>query len=267
VPAQEPAVSRPVIGVTSYCEPASWGQWTSVSAVLVPSRYTDFVASAGGLPVVLPPLGDEPDLAAAEEVLSRLDGLVLIGGADVESSRYGEEPHLLAQSPRVDRDASEILLATMARDKIPVLGVCRGMQVMAVAAGGVLEQHLPDRIGHLEHSPGPAKYGVRVVEPRAGSRLAEILGDRLEVNCHHHQGVATYPTYDVAAWSSDGVIEAIESPDSSFHIGVQWHPETGTDGRLFEALIAAAGGQRAGRRAAGAQGSDGVEVALGEAEL
>jgi putative glutamine amidotransferase len=239
-----------VIGVTSYCEPASWGQWTSVPAVLVPRRYTDFVAAAGGLPVVLPPLGEEPDPEAAEALLSRLDGLVLIGGADVAASRYGEEPHALAQSPRADRDASEIMLANVARDKIPVLGVCRGMQVMAVAAGGVLEQHIPDRIGHIEHSPGPAKYGARVIEPRPGSRLAELLGDRLEVNCHHHQGVATHPSYEVAAWSSDGVIEAIESPDSVFHIGVQWHPETGSDGRLFDALVSAASGQKAASQAA-----------------
>jgi putative glutamine amidotransferase len=132
------------------------------------------------------------------------------------------------------------MLATMARDRIPVLGVCRGMQIMAVAAGGVLEQHLPDRIGHSDHSPAPAEYGVRVVEPRDGTRLAAILGKRLEVNCHHHQGVAKHPTYEVAAWSSDGVVEAIESADSAFHIGVQWHPETGTDGRLFEALVSAA---------------------------
>jgi putative glutamine amidotransferase len=235
---------RPVIGVTSYCEPASWGQWTRVPAVLVPSRYIDFVRSAGGLPVVLPPLGEQPDPQDVEALLSTLDGLVLIGGADVESSRYGEEPHLLSQSPRVDRDASELMLATMARDKIPVLGICRGMQVMAVAAGGVLEQHLPDRIGHQEHSPAPAEYGVRVVEPRRGSRLAELLGDRLEVNCHHHQGVATHPSYEVAAWSSDGIIEAIESPDSDFYLGVQWHPETGSDLRLFEALVSAAERQR-----------------------
>jgi putative glutamine amidotransferase len=235
---------RPVIGVTSYCEPASWGQWTRVPAVLVPSRYVDFVKSAGGLPVVLPPLGEQPDPAAAEALISTLDGLVLIGGADVESSRYGEEPHLLSQSPRVDRDASELLLATMARDKIPVLGICRGMQVMAVAAGGVLEQHLPDRIGHQDHSPAPGEYGVRVVEPRRGSRLAELVGDRLDVNCHHHQGVATHPSYEVAAWSSDGIIEAIESPDSDFHIGVQWHPETGSDLRLFEALVSAAERQK-----------------------
>jgi putative glutamine amidotransferase len=233
-------VSRPVIGVTSYCEPASWGPWTRVTAVLVPQRYTSFVHAAGGLPFVLPPLGDQPDPDEVDALLSKLDGLVLIGGSDVDASRYGEEPHILAQSPRVDRDASELMLATRARDKLPVLGVCRGMQIMAVAAGGVLEQHLPDRIGHHDHSPAPAEYGVRVVEPREGSRLASLLGDRLEVNCHHHQGVATHPSYEVAAWSSDGVVEAIESPGSRFHIGVQWHPETGSDGRLFEALVSAA---------------------------
>jgi putative glutamine amidotransferase len=234
-------VSRPVIGVTSYSEPASWGPWTSVPAVLVPQRYTSFVHAAGGMPFVLPTLGEQPDPDEIDAILSKLDGLVLIGGSDVDASRYGEEPHILAQSPRVDRDASELMLATRSRDKLPVLGVCRGMQIMAVAAGGVLEQHLPDRIGHQDHSPAPAEYGVRVVEPREGSRLASLLGDRLEVNCHHHQGVATHPSYEVAAWSSDGVVEAIESPGSRFHIGVQWHPETGSDGRLFDALVSAAG--------------------------
>jgi putative glutamine amidotransferase len=233
-------VRRPVIGVTSYSEPASWGAWTSVPAVLVPKRYTSMVQAAGGLPIVLPALGDDPSPDDVDALLARVDGLVLIGGSDVESSRYGEQPHLLAQTPKVDRDATELMLATRARDKIPVLGVCRGMQVMAVAAGGVLEQHLPDRIGHSDHSPAPAEYGVRVVEPRDGTRLAAILGKRLEVNCHHHQGVATHPSYEVAAWSSDGVVEAIESADSAFHIGVQWHPETGSDGRLFDALVTAA---------------------------
>ncbi|MBA2560673.1 MAG: gamma-glutamyl-gamma-aminobutyrate hydrolase family protein [Propionibacteriales bacterium] len=238
-------MTRPIIGVTSYCDPATWGRWTRVPAVLVPERYIGHVRAAGGLPVVVPPLGDGATPDDAEAMLARLDGLVLIGGADVESRHYGQEPHLLAQESRVDRDASELLLATTARDRIPVLGVCRGMQIMAVAAGGVLEQHLPDRIGHLEHAPGPATYGRRVVEPRRGSRLASLLGDRLEVNCHHHQGVASHPSYEVAAWSSDGVIEAIESPDSAFHIGVQWHPETGADGRLFDALVSAAADQLA----------------------
>lgn len=233
-------MTRPVIGVTSYAEPATWGQWTRVPAVLVPERYVGHVRKAGGLPVILPPLSEDTTSDDLDALLARLDGLVLIGGADVDSRRYGQEPHLLAQEPRVDRDATELLLATMARGRIPVLGVCRGMQIMAVAAGGQLEQHLPDRIGHLDHGPGPAAYGRRTVEPRRGSRLAELLGDRIEVNCHHHQGVASHPSYEVAAWSTDGIIEAIESPGRTFHIGVQWHPETDSDGRLFEALVSAA---------------------------
>jgi putative glutamine amidotransferase len=230
---------KPVIGVTSYVDPASWGAWTQVPAVIVPERYVGHLRAAGGLPLVIPP-STEQTVDEVEALLDRLDGLVLIGGADVDAGRYGHDPHLLAQQPRPDRDATEIALATMARDRIPVLGVCRGMQIMAVAAGGSLEQHLPDRLGHLEHSPGPASYGRRIVEPRPGSRLAAILGDRLEVNCHHHQGVAEHPTFDVAAWSADGVVEAIESPESDFYIGIQWHPETLTDGRLFEALVGAA---------------------------
>ncbi len=233
-------MSRAVIGLTSYAQPASWSQWSGVRAVLVPERYVCFLRSAGGLPVVLPPLGEEAREEDAKAVLERIDGLLLIGGADVASSRYDEEPHLLAQEPHAHRDTTELLLARLARDRIPVLGVCRGMQIMAVAAGGALEQHLPDRLGHLDHAPAPAEYGRRIVEPRPGSRLASLLGERLEVNCHHHQGVASHPTYEAAAWSSDGVVEAIESPGSAFHIGVQWHPETGTDGRLFDALVAAA---------------------------
>jgi putative glutamine amidotransferase len=240
-------VSKPVIGVTSYCESATWGPWTRVPAVLVPERYVGHIRAADGLPLVIPPFLDESSPGEVDEILSRLDGLVLAGGADVESSRYGAEPHLLAQQPRVERDSSELVLARAARDRIPVLGICRGMQVMAVAAGGSLEQHLPDRLGHLDHGPGPDAYGTRVIEPRPGSRLADLLGDRLEANCHHHQGVAQHPTYEAAAWSSDGVLEAIESPGSAFHIGVQWHPETGTDGRLFDALVAAAAKAKASR--------------------
>ena len=179
----------------------------------------------------------------AKALLARLDGLVFAGGPDVESNHYGHPPHALAQPPRPDRDFSELLLARVSRDELPVLGVCRGMQVMVVAAGGVLEQHLPDRLGHLEHGPGPGTYGLSQVEPVVGSRLRDVLGPSLEVNCYHHQGVASHPTYDVAAVSADGVVEAIESEDSDFHVGVQWHPETGADYRLFTALVSAASRQ------------------------
>jgi putative glutamine amidotransferase len=233
-------VSKPVIGITSYVELASWGAWSQVTAALVPNAYVEHVRLAGGIPVVLPPLGDDASADDARRLLGRLDGLVLAGGADVESSRYHEAPHDLAQEPRRDRDAAELALAEAARDTVPTLGVCRGMQIMVVAGGGALEQHLPDRLASLAHSPAPGEYGPRVVEPVDGSRLRAILGDRLEVNCYHHQGVASHPTFDVAAISEDGVIEAVEAPGEAFYLGVQWHPETGDDGRLFEALVDAA---------------------------
>ena len=233
-------MSRPVIGITSYVEPASWAAWTQVPAALVPNAYVEHVRAAGAIAVIVPPLGDAATEDDARTVLARLDGLVLAGGADVESSRYGQAPHETAQEPRRDRDESELLLARVSRDALPVLGVCRGMQVMVVAAGGELEQHLPDRLGHADHSPAPATYGLSVVEPVEGSRLRELLGDQLEVNCYHHQGIETHPSYEVAATGKLGVIEAVESRESDFHLGVQWHPETGQDGRLFEALVRAA---------------------------
>jgi putative glutamine amidotransferase len=233
-------MSRPVIGITSYVEPASWGAWEQVRATLVPNTYVEHIRAAGAIPVVVPPIGEDATEDDARTLLSRLDGLVLAGGADVEAARYGQPSHQLSQEPRPDRDSAELLLARVSRDLIPVLGVCRGMQVMAVAAGGELEQHLPDRLGHLDHGPAPATYGSQRVEPAVGSRLRELLGDQIEVNCYHHQGVARHPTYDVAAVSSDGVVEAIESPGSDFHLGVQWHPERGSDPRLFEALVNAA---------------------------
>lgn len=233
-------MSRPVIGITCYVEPATWGAWSNVPAALVPNAYVDQVRQAGGTPVVVPPLPDTATDDDARSLLARLDGLVLAGGADVESSRYGQEPHELAQPPRRDRDSAEILLARVARGALPVLGVCRGMQVMVVAAGGELEQHLPDRLGHLDHGPGPGTYGLRSVETTPASHLNAIIGDRVEVNCYHHQGVLSHPTYDVSAYSTDGVVEAIESTEPGFHLGVQWHPETGSDGRLFEALVDAA---------------------------
>jgi putative glutamine amidotransferase len=233
-------MSKPVIGITSYVAPASWGAWVQVLATLVPHRYIEHVQAAGGMPVVLPPLPADATDDDARTLLARVDGLLIAGGPDVESSRYDELPHALAQEPRPERDGSELALAQAARDRVPTLGVCRGMQVMVVAAGGKLEQHLPDRLGTLDHSPAPATYGRRVVEPLAGSRLQTILGSRLEVNCYHHQGVATHPTFDVAALSEDGVVEAIESAGDGFYLGVQWHPETGDDGRLFAALVDAA---------------------------
>lgn len=231
---------RPVIGITSYVEPASWGAWRDVPAALVPDAYVAQVRAAGGLPVVVPPLDPGGTDDDARELLSRLDGLVLAGGADIEASRYGREPHPTSQQARPDRDASELTLARLARGRMPVLGICRGMQVLAVAAGGELEQHLPDRLGHGAHSPAPGTYGPQRIETVRGSRLHALLGAHLDVNCYHHQGVATHPGFTVAARSADGVVEAIEADDPELCLGVQWHPETGADGRLFAAVVDAA---------------------------
>ncbi len=232
---------RPVIGITSYVEPATWAAWADVPAALIPHAYVQHVHAAGGLALVVPPLADDASDDDAREVLSRLDGLILAGGVDVEPSRYGEQPHPTVQPPRPDRDASELLLARVTgADDVPVLGVCRGMQVMAVAGGGALEQHLPDRLGHTDHSPGPGRYGEHPVEMAPGTRLHKILGNAVIVPTYHHQGVASWPGYEPAGWSTDGVIEAFEDPGSRFRLAVQWHPEVGDDPRLFEALVEAA---------------------------
>jgi putative glutamine amidotransferase len=127
-----------------------------------------------------------------------------------------------------------------ARTGVPLLGICRGMQVMAVAAGGVLEQHVPDRVGHVDHSPGTAIYGEHVIETVGGTRLAELLGPKAWVPSYHHQSVRTHPGFEPAAWAPDGTLEAMEDPDSAFRVGVQWHPEVGDDPRLFDALVRAA---------------------------
>lgn len=240
---------RPVIGITSYVEPASWSHWRDVRAALVPHAYVRQIAGAGGLAIVVPPLPEDADEDDAREILSRLDGLIIAGGVDVEPTRYGHAPHPLAQPPRPDRDGSEILLARLtAADDVPLLGVCRGMQVMAVAAGGALVQHLPDQLGTTTHAPGVGMYGTHLVRPAAGTVVGGILGDAVTVATYHHQGVAKAPGYVSSAWADDGILEAIEAPDATFRVGVQWHPEAGDDPRLFEQLVAAARKRGAERR-------------------
>ncbi len=235
------AVAAPVIGVTAAVEPASWRVWRDVPAALVPHRYVVHVQRAGGLAVVVPPLEPGAGEDQLSALLGRLDGLVLTGGVDVEPSRYGAARHPSVQRSRPDRDALEIGLARLSEDSdFPVLGVCRGMQVMAVAVGGTLEQHLPDRLGHTEHSLAPATYGSHGVVTKTGSLVARLLGERVDVTTYHHQGVATHPRLVPTAWSDDGVVEALEAPGARFRLGVQWHPEVGDDPRLFEALVAAA---------------------------
>lgn len=226
---------RPLIGLSTYREPATWGPW-SVLADLLPSVYARSVEAAGGIAVLLPPQSD-----GATSVVARLDGLIISGGADVEPARYGARPHPATGGPRPDRDAWELgLLDAARRHGRPTLGICRGMQVMAVHAGGQLEQHVPDVVGHDEHDPGGSAYGWTSVDAVPGSMVARLVGDHMQVSCHHHQSVASHPGLRVTARAADGTVEAIEDPEQDFWLAVQWHPENGDDHGLFAGLIAAA---------------------------
>ncbi|GAA2839283.1 gamma-glutamyl-gamma-aminobutyrate hydrolase family protein [Kitasatospora paracochleata] len=225
--------NAPLIGITTYQEPAQWSVWQQ-PASLVPQTYVDAVARAGGIPVLLP-----PQAGGAERLAATLDGLVLAGGSDLDPARYGAEPHPRTGPPHRARDdwESALLTAALAAD-LPVLGVCRGMQLLNVALGGDLVQHLPDD----SHQHVPARFVATAVRAADGSRLAGILGRSAKVNCYHHQAVGRLgdgllPT----AWSEDGTVEALELPGRRFVLGVQWHPETDPeDLRLFRALATAA---------------------------
>jgi putative glutamine amidotransferase len=236
--------ARPVIAISCYVEPATRGDWSDVPSALVPHAYVHHVEQAGALVVLVPPRLDA-DEALAAELLDRVDGLVIAGGADVEARHYGADPHSSVHVTRPDRDALELALARVgaARD-LPVLGICRGMQVMAVAAGGELEQHVPDRVGHSGHGVAPGTYAVHAVHTVEGTRIAQLLGATVEVPTSHHQSVLSHPGFVPAAWSEDGTLEAMEDPRAEFRVGVQWHPEVDRDPRLFEALVDAAGSDR-----------------------
>jgi putative glutamine amidotransferase len=232
---------HPVIGISSYQLEAHWGNWDD-QAVLLPRRYVDKVAQAGGLPVLLPPA------AARAALLSRLDGLVLSGGSDVDPARYGAAAHPAAGPFYADRDTAELELCRHALAAgLPVLGICRGLQVLNVALGGTLHQHLPDLVGDDSHSPELTGYGTHKVSVASGTQLAAILArSEAAVPTHHHQAIDQLaPGLVATAWTDDGVIEAVEfesagQPDAPFMIAVQWHPEAGDDLSLFTALIAAA---------------------------
>ncbi|GAA1759336.1 gamma-glutamyl-gamma-aminobutyrate hydrolase family protein [Luedemannella helvata] len=227
-------MARPLIGLTTYLKRGVYGPAETDVAAL-PLAYSRSVREAGGLPVLV--ASDDPDPG----IVGRLDGLVLTGGSDVDPARYGAAAH-----PRTAvvtrRDDAELLLlrAAVAAD-LPVLGVCRGMQLMVVAAGGRLHQHLPDVPGLAEHRRTDGRYASHVVRILDGTRCRDILGAELEVNSHHHQGVADAGGLKIAALAPDGLVEAVEDPGRAFHLAVQWHPEDTPDKRLFAALVAAAG--------------------------
>jgi gamma-glutamyl-gamma-aminobutyrate hydrolase PuuD len=213
---------RPLIGITAYAEEASWGVWT-VAAALAP---------------LVPPSED-----GVEEPLDALDGLVFTGGPDLDPALSDAERHHETNNVRPERDRAEIALLTAALERgMPVLAICRGSQVLNVALGGDLEQHVPDLVGHEGHKEAPGVFSEHPVEVAAGSHLEGILGPRIEVTSHHHQGYGRLDKgLEVAAQAEDGTLEALEVRDRTFALGVLWHPEEdGDDGRLFEELVAAA---------------------------
>jgi putative glutamine amidotransferase len=235
---------RPVIGITTYSEPARWGFWDRAAA-LVPQSYVDAVVAVGGVPVLLPPA----PAGGAADVVRAIDGLLLSGGADVDPARYGESPGPQTIT-RPDRDDWELALlhAALGQGR-PVLAVCRGLQLLNVAFGGSLHQHLPDVVGTDGHLPAWGMFGRIAVQVAPASQLAGIVGAvGLTVSCHHHQAVCRLGDGLVAsALAADGSVEAIEHPRNSFVLGLQWHPEEdAADVRLFRAFARAAAG-RSGR--------------------
>ena len=232
--------ARPLIGLSTYREHAEFGIW-SQQADLLPTTYAASVEAAGGVPVLLPPTA--PYAEAARAAVARLDGLVISGGADVDPRRYDEPPHPATGEPRPDRDAWELALLDAAEERaLPCLGVCRGMQVMAVRAGGVLHQHVPDVVAEETHDPGGDRFGEVHVDVVGESRVGRVLVAghlALTVHCHHHQSVATHPGFTAVAWSRGGCLEAMEGNDDRFLVGVQWHPEVAADAALFRALVGA----------------------------
>ncbi len=227
----------PLIGLSTYVETARYGPWEERVALL-PETYVSAVGRAGGCAVLLPPSSFDPVL-----VLSALHGLVVPGGPDVDPRRYGATAHHETDPPRAERDAWEIALCRQAvAIDLPLLAVCRGLQVLNVALGGTLHQHLPDILGDDSHRATLGQVSLNRVELRAPSAVASILGGKTEGYCHHHQALDTLGAgVEPVGFAADGTVEAVELAGNTFAIGVQWHPEeNAADDRLFDALVHAA---------------------------
>ena len=236
-------VGAPVIGLCAALERARWAAWDQ-QAVLLPRNYVDAVQSAGGIALMLPPdpaAVDDPD-----RLLDLVDGLLLAGGADMDPATYGAEPHPLTVGSVPERDAFELALAARAMERdLPFLGICRGMQVMNVARGGTLNQHLPDDLGHEDHrrTPGSFDNADHDVRLAAGSLAARTAHEELHgTKSHHHQGVERIGEgLTVTGWATiDDLPEALELEENRFTLGVQWHPEADETSPLIAALVAQA---------------------------
>lgn len=226
-------MARPLIGVTTYVERASWGHWDA-EAALVPYDYVRAVERAGGRAVLVPPDDDGVD-----EVLDALDGLIFSGGNDLEPEGYGADAHPATVGTNPERDRGELALLKAALDRdLPVLAICRGFQVLNVARGGDIVQHLPEVVGHEEHREVVGEFSEHAVRVDPSSRIREVDG---AVKSHHHQALGRVGEgLREVAWADDGTVEGLEDPDKPFVVGVLWHPEAGEDQRLFEQLVEAA---------------------------
>lgn len=224
---------RPLIGITSYAEEIRWGVWTE-DAAIVPLAYVRAVEHAGGRPLVVPPSDD-----GLQETLAALDGVIFSGGGDLDPELYGAEPHAETDAPRKARDAAELRLLQAALDRdMPVLAICRGSQLLNVARGGDLVQHLPEAVGHERHRHVPGAFSDHAVRLASDSRLGTLLGEHAPVKSHHHQGYGRIGDgLREVAWADDGVVEGLEDSTKRFALGVLWHPEEGEDFALFEALV------------------------------
>jgi putative glutamine amidotransferase len=235
-------MSAPAIGICAAVERVSWGVWDGYEVTLAPRAYVAAVQRAGGLALVLPP--DQVAVADPDVLLDRVDGLLLAGGADIDPASYGAEPHPETRGTWPERDAFELALVRRALERdLPLLGICRGMQILNVARGGTLLQHLPEAIGHEGHREVPGSFGEHEVRLEPGSLAAEAAGgERIAVKSHHHQGVDEVGEGLTVSGHSveDELIEAVELPDRRFALGVIWHPEEDIADRVIAALVAAA---------------------------
>ena len=236
-------MSRPVVGITTYVTPARWSYW-ELKAALIPADYARAVEAAGGRPLLVP-----PSEQGIEETLEALHGIIFSGGSDLDPELYGQETHRETSGVVADRDRAELALLeeALARD-MPVLAICRGSQVLNVARGGDLVQHLPDVVGDEKHKETPGVFMEHEVELQPDSRVGSLLGERAPVKSHHHQGFGRIGRgLRVAGHAEDGTVEAVEDPGRRFAVGVLWHPEAGEDFALFEGLVRSAAEYRDAR--------------------
>jgi putative glutamine amidotransferase len=230
---------RPVIGICASVERAGWARWEGVETNLSPRSYSLSVQAAGALALVLPP--DDVVAERPDELLDLVDGLMLAGGSDVDPASYGARPHPETRGTWPERDRFELGLVHRAIERdIPVLGICRGMQMLNVACGGTLDQHLPERVGHDDHRHTPGQFSDHEVRLEPGSLAARAVGaETTAVKSHHHQGVDELGEGLAATgWSTaDGVVEALELERRAYALGVLWHPEEDPHDRVIPSLV------------------------------